>query len=156
MNLLTHSITELRRLTNRLQPAILDRCGVVVAVGELVDSLRSDFGLGIDFYHNVRFNRLFPLLETSLFCIIQESLENARRHSQSQRIRVTMMQRGQRICAEIRDWGVGFDPTAVDQSRLGVRGIQKRAELFGGRATIQSAPGQGTRIIVDIPIFEAR
>lgn len=155
MDLLVYGITELRRLMNGLQPAILDHCGVVGAVDELVDTLRSDFGLEVDFHHDVKFDRLFPLLETSLFCIIQESLENARRHSESKRICVTMKQRGHRIWAEIRDWGVGFNPAKVDQTRFGVRGIEKRAKLFGGRATIQSAIGQGTRIIVDIPIVES-
>jgi len=52
----------------------------------------------------------------------------------------------------VRDWGVGFDVKNVPKDRLGLEGIRLRARLAGGRATIDSAPGQGTTIVVELPL----
>jgi signal transduction histidine kinase len=93
-------------------------------------------------------------LETNLFRIIQESLTNALRHSNSSRVRILLNRVGQQIQIEVKDWGCGFDPQKVTQERLGIRGICQRAEAFGGQATIDSAPGQGTRIVVEMPFVE--
>ncbi len=56
----------------------------------------------------------------------------------------------------VADDGVGFDPASVDTSRFGLKGIRQRAELFGGWAAIQQRPGEGTTIIVELPVVEAR
>lgn len=56
---------------------------------------------------------------------------------------------------EVRDWGVGFDPGQVQGEHFGLRGIRERASLLGGRAAIDTAPGQGTRILVELPLVQA-
>ncbi len=92
-----------------------------------------------------------PLLEGTIYRIIRESLTNLRRHSRSDRARIRLTQLGDQLELEIQDWGVGFDPAAVEPTRLGLRGIRERARLLGGRALVDSAPGKGTRVLVHLP-----
>ncbi len=74
------------------------------------------------------------------------------RHSRSDRIRVSLSQRDNRICIDVRDWGVGFDPAAVEERRFGLQGIRERVRLLEGRMAIESAPGEGTHISVELPL----
>lgn len=148
------SIVEMRRLIGGLQPALLDECGVIAAVETLIWEHRTNGDPEIEFHHDVGFNRLAPPLENTLFRIVQEAVSNACRHSRSKMIRVALVQRGRRVRAEVRDWGVGFDLAGVDKGRFGLRGIRERARLFGGHASIESVPGAGTRIVVHLPVVE--
>ena len=99
-------------------------------------------------------DRLEPLLENTIFRIVQESLTNACKHSKSDRIRVEVVQQDEFIRIEVRDWGTGFDPDNIAASCFGLRGVQERARLLGGRATIESKAGEGTRIAVKLPVVE--
>ena len=80
-----------------------------------------------------------------------EALANAGKHSRSNRVRIELARRDERVHLEIRDWGVGFVPSSEDASVLGLNGMAKRARIAGGRCSIESAPGAGTRILVDLP-----
>ena len=95
-------------------------------------------------------------MENAIFRIVQESLNNACRHSRSDRIRVALARRGDRICIDVRDWGVGFDPSAVAEQRFGLQGIRERVRLLDGRVAIESAPAQGTHISVELPLAGGR
>ncbi|HJL44399.1 MAG TPA: ATP-binding protein, partial [Polyangiaceae bacterium LLY-WYZ-15_(1-7)] len=61
---------------------------------------------------------------------------------------------GERLRLEVRDDGVGFDPAAVEEGGHGLRGMRERAELLGGSLEIASAPGEGTAILLELPIEE--
>ncbi|MBN2473325.1 MAG: PAS domain S-box protein [Pirellulales bacterium] len=154
LHLLSDSIDESRRLISGLRPPILDEFGVVAAVDYLVCEFREREGISIEFDHDVQFDRLAPPVESAIFRIVQESLTNACTHSRSDRIRVTLIQRDQRVTIEVRDWGVGFDPDTVEEHRFGLQGIRERVRLFGGEVTIETSPGQGARINVELPIVE--
>jgi len=155
VRLLSDSIDETRRLISGLRPPVLDEFGIVAAVEYLVCENREHQGIPIEFHHDVRFDRLAPPLESTIFRMVQESLTNACQHSQSDRLCIDVTQRDDRIAVEVRDWGVGFDPDAIEEHRFGLRGIRERARLFGGEATVESAPGKGTRVLVDLPVIEA-
>lgn len=148
---LTEAAGEIRRLIGGLRPPILDESGVVAAVAHLVDESRRAGGAEIEIVQDVRFERLATPVENTIFRIVQEGLTNARRYSQSDRIRVSLVQNNGTVHVEIRDWGVGFDPNKVSRSRFGLRGIRERARLLGGKAEISSQPGEGTRIKVELP-----
>lgn len=148
---LTEAAGEIRRLIGGLRPPILDESGVVAAVEHLVDESRRAGGAEIEIVQDVRFERLATPVENTIFRIVQEGLTNARRYSQSDRIRVSLVQNNGTVHVEIRDWGVGFDPNKVSRSRFGLRGIRERARLLGGKAEISSQPGEGTRIKVELP-----
>jgi PAS domain S-box-containing protein len=148
---LMEASSEIRRLISGLRPPILDEAGVVAAVDHLVRESRQVGGPVIELVQDVRFERLATPVENTIFRIVQEGLTNARRYSRSDRVRVSLVQRNGIVHLEIRDWGVGFDPQAVSRSRFGLRGIRERARLLGGKADIESRPGEGTRITVELP-----
>jgi signal transduction histidine kinase len=155
IGLLREGVNETRRLIGGLRPLVLEEAGFVEALEHLVREAQQRWGRPIELVHELRPARLAPPLETALYRIVQESLSNACRHSQSERIRVTLTERGGLIQLEVQDWGKGFDPEQVQPGHFGLRGMRERARLLGGRATIESAPGQGTRVLVELPAVEA-
>ena len=107
----------------------------------------------VKFDSELSFDRLDPTLENAIYRIAQEALTNACKYSQShERISVSLLQRGDRLRVEIRDWGIGFDPKAVPEESFGLEGIRQRARLLGGKCSIQSKAGKGTRITVELPV----
>ena len=147
---LTDCLGEARRLISGLRPPILDELGIVAAVDYLIDEHRQQGGPEIELVADVRTDRFPPPLESTIFRIIQESLTNAVRYGQTEKIRVKLVETD-RLHVEIQDWGIGFDPTAATANHFGLQGIRERAKLFGGTVVIDSAPGKGTRITVDLP-----
>jgi len=156
MQLLRASVAEARRLINGLRPAVLDESGIVAAIENLVSEGQQPGAARIEFSHDVRFRRLAPPLENTLFRIAQESLNNAARHSQSPVVFVRLLELGDRVRLEIEDQGIGFDTGSVPPERFGLQSIRERARLFGGETTIRSAPGKGTQVAVDLPLIEIR
>lgn len=147
------AIDEARRLISGLRPPVLDELGIVDAIQYLAYECRANGGPRVEFEHNRIGSRLAAPLENTIFRIVQESLQNACQHSHSDRIAVTLNRRDGRIVVEVRDWGVGFDPGAVEGQRFGLQGIRERARLFDGVASIESAPNQGTRVSVELPLI---
>jgi signal transduction histidine kinase len=152
--LLQEAIAEARRLISGLRPPVLDESGVVAAIEYLVHEGERIGAPAIEFVVDVQFDRLASPLETAIFRVVQEALTNACRHSRSPKVEVRLVQEGDRVWVRIEDWGVGFDPDGVHTGRFGLQGIQERARLMGGRADILSAPNQGTRITVELPLLE--
>ncbi len=150
--LLTEIIDYSRRLMTGLRPPILDDLGPVAAIESLVAENEVVGKQEVEYTHSVQFDRLAPDLETAIFRIVQEALRNAQLHSQSERVRVSLVQTGDRLRIEVEDWGVGFDPRAVDPGRFGLESIRERSRLMGGEAVVTSTPGQGTIITVDLPL----
>jgi signal transduction histidine kinase len=79
-------------------------------------------------------------------------LNNVERHSNSRRAAVSIVQRGGRILVSVRDFGVGFDTSAVHEGHFGLEGICERAKLLGGEAKIDSRAGEGTEVRVELPL----
>lgn len=113
-------------------------------------------GVKIEFDCDDQFGRLAPPLETAVFSIVQEALNNACRHSQSNKVRVVLLAPDGQIHVEVQDWGIGFDGGAVKENSFGLRGIRERAKMFDGQATIEAAPNRGTRVIVDLPLLPSK
>ncbi|MEE8451337.1 MAG: response regulator [Thermoguttaceae bacterium] len=154
LRLLGQGLAEARRIISGLRPPILDESGIVAAIEHLVCDRGDSHDPRIEFNADVQFDRLQPVLENSLFRIVQESLANARQHSKSDKVHVSMVQSNNHVRLEIRDWGKGFNPDSVQEHCFGLKGIRERARLLQGKATINSTPGQGTHIIVELPLIE--
>jgi PAS domain S-box-containing protein len=154
-HLMRRAVAEGRRVMSGLRPPILDEAGVVLAIAYLIAEQSAPGELQIDLTHRVSFERLEPLLEGTIFRIVQEALNNVKRHSRASRAEVKLCERDGRLQIEVRDWGVGFDPSQASQGHFGLEGIRKRAALMGGQAKIESSPGQGTRVVVDLPLRPA-
>jgi two-component system sensor histidine kinase UhpB len=155
MEMLKRSQLEARRLISGVRPPILDESGVVAAIAHLAyDSVSAD-GPKISLRNRVTFKRLEPILENAIYRIVQEGLANARNHSRSKAIRISLTQRGKRLRIAVRDWGVGFHPKAVPGNHFGIEGIRERARLLGGECRIESNPDKGTLVAVELPVVEA-
>ena len=148
------SVVESRRVIEGLRPPLLDKLGAVAAIEYLVGNAGAEEP-SIHFTADVNFRRLESLLEVTIYRVVQEAITNIKRHSRSYRAEIRLTEVDDRIRIEIRDWGVGFDPDSVSENRFGLQGIRERARLLHGRAVIDSAPGEGTRIFVDLPLAHA-
>jgi PAS domain S-box-containing protein len=154
LHLIRESVDEARRLIGGLRPPILDESGIIAAIEYLCGDHHLKGETQIEFVHQVQFYRLTAPLEVALFRMVQECLTNACRYSQSPKIRVELSQLEDRVRLTVQDWGIGFDPHEVKGERFGLRGIRERVRLLGGAADINSTPGKGTTITVELPLTE--
>jgi two-component system sensor histidine kinase UhpB len=154
MTMLRQGHFEARRLISGVRPPVLDESGVVEAIAHLVHEESRRKEPEIESHCKVRFDRLVPILENAIYRIVQESLTNACNHSKSPRVRISLLQRGCQVRIEVRDWGVGFDPKNVPKNRFGLTGIRERARLLGGKCRVRSKPGEGTSIVVELPVVQ--
>ena len=148
---LSRAIAEARRLISELRPLVIDEEGIVEAIRYLISDSAIAQEIKITFTQKIRTPRYDPMLEGNLFRIVQEALNNARRHSEAAAVSIHLEEQGNTIRLTIQDYGFGFELDQIDPSRFGIRGIRERARLFGGTAKITSQPGNGTQIIVEIP-----
>jgi signal transduction histidine kinase len=154
VNLLGQSVSEARRLITGLRPMILDESGIAAAIDYLVCENTQRGGPRIEFHDGLGDDRLAAGLEVAVFRIVQEALTNARQHSRGDRVRVDLSRRDGTVRVEVRDWGVGFDAATITENQFGLEGIRERARLLGGHATVDAAPGKGTRILVEVPVVK--
>jgi PAS domain S-box-containing protein len=145
-----------RRLSQDLRPAALDRLGLLPALEWLASGVK-DFS-GIDVKVNVtgKERRFSEEVELLLFRIVQEALRNVWRHSQASEADISVEFGDNQTQIAIIDNGKGFDvpQTIGDLTRtgkLGLAGIQERVQLLGGSLTAQSQPGKGTNITIKLP-----
>ena len=148
------TLDELHSLALELRPRLLDDLGLVAALQRHIRKYEERFGLKVDFeVMGLDGRRLPPLLETALYRIIQETLTNIVRHAQATTVSILLEHHDGRVRAIIEDDGRGFDPArAMADGRLGLYGIEERATLLGGRLIIESQPGQGSSIFVQVPL----
>jgi signal transduction histidine kinase len=100
-------------------------------------------------------------LRTTVYRIFQESLTNVCKHAHAQQIAVTLDLQPDRVCLEVCDDGVGFEASPhlgkqVGKGHLGLIGMRERAEDVGGSCDVESGPGQGTRVFVEIPLSSTK
>lgn len=150
--LLRKAIDEGRRMISELRPPVIDEQGILEAIRYLINEHQQRGGAVVRFEHQVAFERLSPLLEGTIFRIVQEALNNVLHHSQAETARVEVRQNGDSLHVMIRDDGIGFTTADVPSDRFGLRGMKERARLFGGQTTISTTPGKGTEIAVELPI----
>lgn len=148
--LIHKSIDEARALISELRPMIIDESGIVESIGYLINELLGP-DYNVQFIPMVNNERLPPLLEGTVFRIVQELLSNIREHSKAKNVKIQLVQNSSTLQMTIEDDGVGFDMEDKTKSRLGVEQVTKRVDLFGGQSKIVSAPDCGTRIDVVLP-----
>jgi len=147
----------LHRLSVNLRPASLDRYGLVAALEQFTEDFQRQSSLHIDLVTaGLDLERLPSAVETALYRIVQEAVTNAVRHAQATHVGVILEKRGERAVAIIEDNGHGFDvDEALHRGRLGLLGMRERAEMLGGTLSIESAPGTGTALFVEVPCGSA-
>jgi signal transduction histidine kinase len=154
----TRALAEVRRLAWGLRPSVLDDLGLAAALARYA----SEFGRSREIEVEVDAARLgearMPAaVETALYRIMQEALSNVARHAAARRVRVQVARFGAMVSMAIVDDGLGFDPErppapATAAHGLGIHTMRERAVVLNGTLTIESAPGRGTRVGVEIPL----
>jgi len=159
--IVTSTLDGVRNLALELRPSVLDDLGLVPALHRYVRTCAAHH-LAVDF-QTVGLDglRLPAPLETALYRIVQEALTNVVRHAHARQVSLLLEARGESVVAIVEDDGCGFEVERlmhgpVDEHWLGLHGMRERAELLGGRLTIESAPGAGTTVFVELPLSEER
>jgi len=142
----------------KLRPSTLDDVGLVAALQRYVADYGRRYGLEADF-HSTGFNgvRLEPQTETALYRIAQEALTNVIKHARAHSVSVLLERRNNQAILVVEDDGLGFDTETLRHSgapahKLGILGMEERAVLVGGTLTIESQPGGGTAVFVEVPV----
>jgi signal transduction histidine kinase len=145
-------IDSLHRLAADLRPASLDHLGLEAALRQYCRSAAAKFGLEVRYKaRGLAGERLPAVVETALYRVVQEAMTNVVRHARSTRVDVLVERRGDRVQVIVEDDGVGFEPDKVQRgNHFGLLGLQERAEALGGTLTLESAPGAGTTVVVEV------
>ncbi len=155
-NMLGEQIQDIRRILYDLRPIILDNYGLVPAIQSHAGKIQEQNGIKINLSIKGEELRFTPQIEITLFRIIQEALNNVVKHSGATTVDIEFAADEYRVQMSIRDNGTGLKEGKVELPKsdggLGLVSIQERALLLNGTCTIESWPGQGTRIRIIIPI----
>jgi signal transduction histidine kinase len=145
---------QLRRYSHELRPTVLDDLGWIPAIRFLAEGVSKRAGVAIEIKTTVS-GRLAGAMEIALYRVVQEALNNATKHAKASRVWIRIGRKNSQLCCSIEDDGQGFDMQAVqtDYKRrgLGLTGMQERLNAIGGRLSIDSAPGRGTRLLIQLP-----
>lgn len=154
---LRNSLQEVRGILFNLRPPALDQLGLVAALRSYLEGLASRSGLATVFSVTGQERRLPPSLEVTLYRLLQEALNNVRKHARAATVSVRLEFLPDRVAAVVEDDGIGFD---VDAARaqggdhFGLVGMRERVELMEGTLDISSRPGHGTRIAFSFPVTD--
>lgn len=141
-----------RRIASELRPSVLDQLGLEAAIEWLVQEATQRTGIAVTLQAE-EFPKLPDEVASHAFRIIQEALTNVTRHSKATRVDVTVRRLETAIILGVEDNGVGFMPQSLSGLRsLGLVGMRERALACGGSLMIRGKPGEGTAIIVTIPV----
>ena len=153
----TEALENLRRCAQDLRPRIIDDLGLIAALEWVTENLVKDYGIDAQ-VKVVGVERSLPdEVQLLLFRIAQEALTNIRRHAGASRAWITMEFGDDKAVLTVKDNGKGFElPQRIGDlasvGKLGLAGMQERARLIGGSLTLQSEPGKGMTVTVEVPI----
>jgi signal transduction histidine kinase len=155
-SLLRHAMRDLRRISRDLGPGVVHDLGLVAGVRRLGEEFRERTGAGVRLS-----NRRFPAevpreVASNLYRVVQEALANVEKHAGAGDVRLRLWKRGSWIGVGVSDNGKGFDPAGLGrgglhEASLGLSNLRERARILGGRLTLQSAPGRGTKVLFELP-----
>lgn len=150
------SLAEVRRVVRDTRPPSLDDLGLCAALEKQLSHVADASGIHASLNcHSAAAVRLPPAVETMLFRVVQEAVTNVVRHAAATELRVVVTTTDNEARAEVSDNGIGFDIRQAIQRRgrsFGLLGMHERATPLGGVVTVESHPGQGTRVTVTVPL----
>jgi len=154
-SLLDGLMREAREMSYTLMPSVLDDFGLAPALQMFCEQFRKKHAIVTTFQNHGLTSRLNRLLEVSLYRIVQEALTNVLRHAAADTVTVQIIKRADRIRLIIEDNGKGMPSSSLDGHGLGFVSMRERASQFGGTLRVDSSPGEGTVVSVDVPIADS-
>lgn len=144
-------LERIRGICNDLMPRVLDRKGLITAVNEFLTEIHYRTDIQVTFSNQCEFIPVEKQLH--IYRMIQETVHNAVKHSQADRISIRLLPRDGKIILEIEDDGKGFiaEEEITNGSGLGLKNILSRTHVLRGDAYILSSPGTGTKFTIEIP-----
>jgi len=153
--LAVRTIEEVHRMILDLRPSVLDDLGLQSAIRWYAERHLGSRGISARCEFDARDRRFPAAFETAVFRVCQEAMSNVARHAEAENVLVQVSESEGKLHIEIEDDGKGFDPDHVSKRErrpFGLMGIRERVELLGGSVRIDSTPGEGTRIRIDVPL----
>jgi len=146
------ALHEMRLIIFQLRPSVLEEEGLVAALRSRLESVEARAAMETEFRADM-YARLPVAMEVELYGIAQEALNNVMKHSQAQKVVMSLRSEDGKVYLEVSDDGKGFDPTDAWETRgLGLRGMQERVARLGGVLKIDSVPGKGTSVRVEVGV----
>jgi signal transduction histidine kinase len=150
-------LDDVHRLIFDLRPSLLDDLGLPSAIRWYADNYLEPLGLATRFQIVGNERRLPSEVETALFRVAQEAITNAAKHSEGENVLVRLKFEPDKVGLAIEDDGRGFEPASLtDLHRKGhgwgLLGIRERVSLLNGQFQIESSPGKGTKVMVEVPV----
>ena len=145
------SLDEVRRIARELRPEALDDLGLVNALIALCSRVDIEDGPRVRRELQGGVARLAPDIELVIYRVAQESLTNTRRHADAGTVTVSLVTDAEAVTLSVEDDGKGM-PADLPGDTAGVAGMRERALLVGGRLSIDSPPGEGTRVRLRVPL----
>jgi signal transduction histidine kinase len=154
LTLMDEAVTELRNIAHNIMPASLSKIGLPAAVRSVVDNISPSSGLKINYSVYGFEERLPEAMEMSIYRILLELIHNAIKHSEAELLTIQLIRYPRHINIVVEDNGTGFDrEIAAGQGKgMGMSNIISRVSYLKGELTVDSQPGAGTTVIIEIPV----
>jgi signal transduction histidine kinase len=153
LNLSQNIAKSVHDLSHKLHPAKLRLIGLMAALKALQRDMSARSGISISLVQDT-LPSLTPEITLCLFRVAQEALQNAAKHSRAREISVQLRNTGHGVSLTVADDGVGFDVESAWKKGLGLISMAERLESIGGKLSVHSAPGEGTRLETTVPFTE--
>ena len=151
---LDETVHTVRRISAELRPAVLDDLGLAAAIEWQARDFQARSGVSCMVRLPENDLQLSRDQATALFRIFQESLTNVARHAQATKLWVNLSEEEGAVVLEVEDNGVGISAERLAERRsLGLLGMRERVAVFGGEIEFAGAPGQGTAVVVRMPVL---
>ncbi|MEM8909584.1 MAG: sensor histidine kinase, partial [Bacteroidota bacterium] len=144
---------DLRNISHNIMPKSLHKLGLRSAIEELLYRLRLvDNSLEVNFFPHADLDRIPRFSQQQMYHIVQELLNNMIKHSQATEINLQFVQHQEQMMITMEDNGQGFDVSKAYRNGIGLKNIKNRVSVLGGKFMVDSAPGRGTLISVELPL----
>jgi len=148
------ALNTVRDLSHLLHPALLDDLGLPATIEWYLRGFGKRHGVRAELLHDRMDERLVPEIEASVYRIVQEALTNVAKHAKASSCRVYLQRLPHTLLVTVEDDGVGFDPLEVEPAGpnrgLGLIGIRERVSQLRGTVRLETAPGKGTRLTIEL------
>jgi PAS domain S-box-containing protein len=156
IELVSDTITTVRRLATQLRPGILDDLGLPAALEWQAHEFQTRTGIGCDFVAEADVSDLAPERATAIFRICQEALTNVARHAEATQVHIRLWEEQNQLRLEVQDNGRGISTSETAHLRsFGLLGMQERAFLLGGEFQLTGSPTHGTTVTARIPRYQS-